>query len=94
MIEVEARIVGFFMLVPPFPEWKLEHFWISPSSMGRALPSYAAALAIDADPNAEGFYLACGAERVGSIIAPIEGAPNRERPRLRLVLRHHSPSEE
>ncbi len=99
--ELEGRVVGFFMLVPSSPNWRLEHFWVSPSSMGRgvgrALLSHAArlaaeagapALAIDADPNAEQFYLAFGAERVGSLAAQIEGAPGRERPQLLLTTEH------
>ena len=65
--------------------------------VGRALLSHAArlaaeagasALAIDADPNAEQFYLAFGAERVGSLAAQIEGAPGRERPQLLLTTEH------
>jgi len=96
--EVEAKVAGFFVLVPSSLHWKLEHFWVSPSSMGhgvgRALLSHAAALAaeggatalaIDADPNAERFYLACGAQRVSLLAAPIEGSPGRERPQLLLA---------
>jgi GNAT superfamily N-acetyltransferase len=95
--EAESGIAGFFVLLPSSPHWKLEHFWVAPSSMGqgvgKALLSHAAALAaeggatalaIDADPNAESFYLACGAKRVGSLAAPIEGSPDRERPQLLL----------
>lgn len=93
--EVESNIAGFFLLIPASPHWALEHFWVSPASMGRgigrALLSHAikltasagvATLAIDADPCAEAFYLACGAQRVGSISAPIDGAPDRVRPQL------------
>ncbi len=93
--EVEANIAGFFLLVPASPHWALEHFWVSPASMGRgigrALISNAikltadagvAALVIDADPYAEQFYLAIGAHRVGTISAPIEGVPDRVRPQL------------
>lgn len=98
--ELESGVAGFFVLLPSSPHWKLEHFWVSPSGMGhgvgKAMLSRAAALAaeggasaldIDADPNAEQFYLACGAQRVGSIAAPIEGSPNRERPQLLLATR-------
>jgi GNAT superfamily N-acetyltransferase len=96
--EVEARVAGFFVLVPSSLHWKLEHFWVSPSSLGhgvgRALLSHASrlaaeggatALTIDTNPNAERFYLACGAQRVGSLAAPIEGSPGRERPQLVLA---------
>jgi GNAT superfamily N-acetyltransferase len=95
--EVEARIVGFFVVAPSAPHWTLEHFWVSPSAIGRgvgrALLSRASAiaaeggatkLAVDADPNAEPFYVACGARRVGSLPAPIEGSPDRVRPQLLL----------
>jgi GNAT superfamily N-acetyltransferase len=95
-----TKIIGFFMLGPSSPHWVLEHFWVAPHSMGRgvgrALLTHAAeiaaragstALAIDADPYAEGFYIACGAERTGSLTAPIAGAPQRERPQLLLSTR-------
>ncbi len=93
--EIEENIAGFFILIPASPHWALEHFWVSPACMGRgtgrALISHAiklaaeagvAALAIDADPYAEEFYLAFGAQRVGTIPAPIEGVPDRARPQL------------
>jgi hypothetical protein len=44
------------------------------------------ALAIDADPNAEAFYLAKGARRIGEIAAPIEGHPDRVRPQMLLPI--------
>ena len=37
---------------------------------------------VDADPNAESFYLACGANRCGEVPAPIPGEPGRVRPQL------------
>jgi GNAT superfamily N-acetyltransferase len=95
--ELDSGLGGFFVLQPGSPHWTLEHFWVSPSCMaqgvGRALLSRAVALAtegnatalaIDADPSAEQFYLACGARRVGSVAAPIEGSPDRYRPQLLL----------
>jgi hypothetical protein len=42
---------------------------------------------IDSDPNAEPFYLACGAERTGAIPAPIAGQPARVRPQLVVRIR-------
>jgi GNAT superfamily N-acetyltransferase len=93
--EVESRVAGFFVLIPATPHWLLEHFWVSPSFMGRgigrALLSHAIkltadagvnALSIDADPYAENFYLAFGAQHVGTIPAPIEGEPDRVRPQF------------
>jgi len=98
--ELEGRIAGFYVLDPTPSHWSLEHFWVSPASMhrgvGRTLLNHAAglaadggaaAIAIDADPNAEPFYRACGARRVGSIPAPIEGDPARRRPQLLLPVR-------
>jgi len=41
---------------------------------------------VDADPNAESFYLACGADRCGEVPAPIRGEPGRVRPQLAFVL--------
>jgi ribosomal protein S18 acetylase RimI-like enzyme len=100
--EAEANIAGFFILIPASPHWALEHFWVSPASMGRsigrALISHAikltadagvATIAIDADPHAEQFYLAIGAQRTGTISAPIEGIPDRVRPQLLLSTTHH-----
>ena len=41
---------------------------------------------IDADPNALGFYLACGAKQVATVLAPSSTEPNRVRPQLELVV--------
>lgn len=94
-----AGVIGFFVLAPSARIWSLEHFWVRPACMGqgvgKALLASAADLAarggaegvaIDADPHAERFYLACGAKRVGSVAAPIEGEPERVRPQLVLPL--------
>ena len=95
--EVESEVVGFYLLAPNGATWELEHLWVSPQCMGRAagraLLAHASRTAqvggasvilIDADPNAEAFYLACGAVRVGSIAAPIASDPGRVLPRLSL----------
>ncbi len=37
---------------------------------------------VDADPNAESFYIECGAVRRGEQPAPIAGQPERVRPQL------------
>ena len=93
------------MLLPASSDcWQLEHFWVAPENMGcgvgRALLAHAVgiaasggaqALAIDADPNAEPFYLACGALRVGAVAAPTEGAPSRARPQLLLYAKPPEP---
>lgn len=96
--ELDGEIAGFYQLGTSVSPWELEHFWVKPSSMrqgvGRTMLSHAVALAaeagltelaIDADPNAEPFYVACGARRVGAVSAPTEGNPDRVRPQLRLA---------
>lgn len=83
----------------PAAPCELDHLWVAPEHMrqghGRALLAHAGdtarqlgcrQLAIDADPYALGFYLACGARRVGQVAAPIEGQPDRVRPQLLLTL--------
>lgn len=98
--EVGGQPIGFAQLGTDTRPWELAAMWVSPSHMGRgvgkALLAWARAaasaagqdeLAIDADPNAERFYEACGARRVGSVPAPIEGQPRRFRPQLRLRAR-------
>ena len=90
-------VVGFFVILGPSPQWRLEHLWVDPMAMrmgvGRALLDHARRVArslgareltIDADPNAEGFYRACGATLAGAIAAPIENAPSRTLPVFRL----------
>jgi len=95
--ELDATVVGFYLLVPGATIWTLEHLWISPRfarrGIGRALLMHAVstaqcagamAIAIDADPHAEGFYIACGAVREGVVAAPIASDPGRIRPQLSL----------
>ena len=89
---------GFFVLLPAPQHWVLEHFWVRPAAMGqgvgKALLAHAArlaqqggatALCIDSDPHAEAFYLACGAQRVGAVPAPVPGEPGRVRPQMLLA---------
>jgi ribosomal protein S18 acetylase RimI-like enzyme len=92
---VGDEIAGFYSLVPSTRSWKLDHLWVLPQFMdrgiGRALVAHAletalrggaSCVTVDADPNAESFYLACGAERCGEVPAPIPGQPKRVRPQL------------
>jgi ribosomal protein S18 acetylase RimI-like enzyme len=71
------------------------HLWVDPEAMGQGIGTTLldAAIAhckqlglshltIDADPNAEAFYAARGAARVGEVPAPIDGAPDRVRPQM------------
>jgi ribosomal protein S18 acetylase RimI-like enzyme len=89
------EIVGFYSLSPSHHFWKLDHLWVLPQFMdrgiGRALVAHAqktaagggaSSVTVDADPNAESFYLACGADRCGEVPAPIPGEPRRVRPQL------------
>ena len=92
---VGDEIAGFYSLVPSTRSWKLDHLWVLPQFMdrgiGRALVAHAletalrggaSSVTVDADPNAESFYLTCGAERCGEVPAPIPGRPERVRPQL------------
>jgi GNAT superfamily N-acetyltransferase len=93
-----GTVLGFFTVAGEAPEGKLEHLYVDPraigSGAGRALLAAACNLArsegfrflfIDADPNAETFYLHHGAVRDGEV--PSGSIPGRKLPRLRLDLR-------
>lgn len=93
-------IAGFVQVATDTTPWSLDALWVDPATMrrgvGKGLLAFArefaaargqAELQIDADPNAEPFYLRCGARRVGEVAAPIEGEPGRVRPQLRLGTR-------
>ena len=95
MAAVEDEIAGFCSLVPSNPSRELDHLWVLPQFMdrgiGRALVAHAletalrggaSSVTVDADPNAESFYRACGADRCGEVPAPIPGQPKRVRPQL------------
>jgi ribosomal protein S18 acetylase RimI-like enzyme len=97
VIETGGGIAGWCRLLEEHGEVELQHFWIAPQSMrqglGRVLLAHVCGelaqagvewLAIEADPNAEPFYVACGAVRTGELAAPIPGEPDRVRPLLRL----------
>jgi len=101
--ELENEIVGFYSLVPSAEACELDHLWVSPQfarrGIGRALLAHAvnvaclagaSSIAIDADPNAEPFYVACGAVRQGVVSAPIAGDPTRARPQLFLRVTGHA----
>ena len=93
----DGDIVGFYALSGSGSEHELEHMWIDPDHMGSrigsALFGHALAtvrsrrgrrLTIAADPNAEGFYRALGARRIGEIASRPAG---RVLPLLRVELR-------
>jgi len=90
----DERAIGFYLLTTEADGLHLDHLWILPRAMGRglgrALFEHAVAQAkglgfsaikIEADPNAEGFYLRMGAKRVGANVTTIEGKA-RELPLL------------
>jgi ribosomal protein S18 acetylase RimI-like enzyme len=90
-----TEVVGFYSLSPSQTSWELDNLWVLPEFMhrgiGRALLEHALATAsrggarevtVDADPNAESFYLEHGAIRRGEVPAPIAGRPQRVRPQL------------
>ncbi|MDE2429429.1 MAG: GNAT family N-acetyltransferase [Burkholderiales bacterium] len=94
-----AQLAGFFVMERTENIWTLAHFWIAPECMGKGLgrallhcasgiakQGGATALQIDADPNAEAFYAACGAVTVRRIAAPIAGDAQRCRPQMLLQL--------
>jgi GNAT superfamily N-acetyltransferase len=89
-----GEIVGFYALLPEGSDLRLEHLWILPEAInrgvGRTLFQHAlerssalgfAALQIESDPNAVGFYERMGARRVGQTITELDGQ-RRELPLL------------
>ena len=97
--ELDGEPAGFYQLDMSTQPVELDHLWVQPRFMrqgvGRALLAHAvqtlarrgiATLHIDSDPDAEPFYLACGAVRVGVRPAPIDRQPERVRPQLLLSI--------
>jgi len=91
----DGAVVGFYSLAPGAGPWELDHLWVAPQFMrrglGRELLTHAlegarrggaSRVTVDADPNAEAFYLGNGAVRRGEVPAPIPGHPERVRPQL------------
>ena len=84
--EGTGRVVGFYALEREGDRCRLEHLWLDPSLIGRGLGLQlfehavrsaramgAAELLIEAEPNAEGFYLHMGAVRVGETVSRLTG---------------------
>jgi len=91
---LDGQVVGVCQLQEGEVGAMLEHVWVDPAchgqGIGRALVEHAlgeaqGVIAVVADPNAEPFYLKLGAQRVGSISAPMPGAPERTLPLLEWV---------
>jgi ribosomal protein S18 acetylase RimI-like enzyme len=89
-----GEIVGFYALLPEGSDLRLEHLWILPEAInrgvGRTLFQHAlkrssalgfAALQIESDPNAVGFYERMGSRRVGQRTTDLDGQ-RRELPLL------------
>ncbi len=102
--EDQGIAIGFTQINPELAVWELVSLFVLPAhtgrGVGRALLKEAVAIAnqagqttlhIDSDPNAEPFYLACGAVRIGSELAPIQGDSARVRPQLHLSTSAASP---
>ena len=98
--DINADVLGVYALDASEDCWSIEHFWVLPEYIGRgvghALLTHAIArareggatnLVVDADPNAEAFYVRHGAHRDGEIAAPIPGDPGRRRPQLSWAVR-------
>ena len=76
---------AFYALTGTGRELQLEHLWVSPAwigsgagrllfehAMNKAASQGAKSVEIEADPNAEGFYLRMGARRVGESVYEVE----------------------
>jgi GNAT superfamily N-acetyltransferase len=97
LAENDGGPIAFIQLATDTAPWEVWGLWVHPAYMrqgiGQALLARACAfaresgqfeIAIDSDPNAAGFYHACGARLVGDVAAPIEGQPDRVRPQFTL----------
>ena len=95
--EEAGRLVGYYRLSGEPPEGWLEDLFVEPShigsGVGRRLWEHALgtardlgfqALRLESDPNAEGFYLARGAVRIGEVESGVEAG--RILPLLRVDL--------
>ena len=93
--DIGGLVVGFYSVDGEPPAGELTNMWVRPSGigtgLGRVMWQHAMAAATDAgfeyleigaDPNAEGFYAAMGAERIGE--TPSESIPGRMLPLMRV----------
>jgi GNAT superfamily N-acetyltransferase len=98
VLETEG-VVGLYSLRVVDGTCELDNLWVTPAEVGRGygreLLAHAVIVArdmghreilIDADPNAEAFYVHCGATVIGAVPAPVKDQPGRTRPQLRLSL--------
>ncbi|WP_405662396.1 GNAT family N-acetyltransferase [Streptomyces sp. NBC_01166] len=95
--EEDGRVLGFTTLAGEPPEGALTMMFVEPDTIGRGVGRLLfghtmaharrlgfVRLTIDADPNAEPFYTAMGAVRIGA--TPSGSIPGRELPLLELAL--------
>lgn len=93
----EREPLGFYTIDGEPPHGELGNLWIDPSHIGRGLGRMLWEHALDtarglafrtldleADPHAEGFYLAVGARNIGE--RPSDSIPGRMLPALRIEL--------
>ncbi len=93
LLELHGRPLGFYSLVRWNSDIELGHFFVDPehigNGVGRALWRHAVdrarslgfeRLLVQSDPNAEGFYLRLGAERIGEVPSRVQ--PGRSLPFL------------
>lgn len=93
-----GQVVGFYALERDGSRFRLESLFIAPSLIGHGLGRQlfeqavqaaralgATEFLIDADPNAESFYLRMGAQRIGETVSRLTGT-ERVVPLLRFTL--------
>jgi GNAT superfamily N-acetyltransferase len=103
---VDGTKAGYYALSPKADGVELLHFWVRPEFMGRGIGRAlflhavnkarelgARTLYIESDPNAEGFYLRMGANRVGVVSGKVAGL-FRELPLLAYELGKGVPTED
>ena len=94
VLEHERRIAGFYGLLKQGQDVALEFMFVEPDVIGKGIGRQlwqhaigsahrlrARYLLVDADPNAEQFYVEMGAERIGDVQSGVD--PNRRLPLLR-----------
>lgn len=102
LVERDGQTLGFYHLIETARGAQLQHLFVSPqaigSGLGKALWQHMLGEArrqrydtilIDSDPNAEPFYLAMGAERIGTAQSSV--FPDRRLPLLRYRMRDDAP---
>lgn len=97
VVEEAGHVLGFTTLDGEAPQGALGMMFVEPAAIGRGVGRLLfertmeqarrlgfVRLTIDADPNAEPFYVAMGAIRIG--VTPSGSIPGRELPLLEIVL--------